>query len=66
MNPIALSVQTIDMMGFNQIPAGQNAIVAIMSCTGFDIEDALVLNRASLDRGLCLFTILLVLCIIFG
>ena len=30
---------------------GQNAIVAVMSYSGYDIEDAIVLNRSALDRG---------------
>ena len=29
----------------------QNAMVAVMSYSGYDIEDAVVLNRASIDRG---------------
>lgn len=32
-------------------PAGQNIIVAIMPYEGYNIEDAVVLSQASLDRG---------------
>jgi len=39
------------MINFEKLPAGQNASVAIMIYTGYDIEDAIILNRASLDRG---------------
>lgn len=46
-----LTTKTIELVGFDQLGAGQNATVAVMSYTGYDIEDALVMNKASLDRG---------------
>lgn len=36
----------------NELPAGVNAIVAIMSHTGFNQEDSVMINQSALDRGL--------------
>lgn len=50
MKPMVKS-RTLDLINFDKLPGGQNASLCVMSYSGYDIEDAIVINRGSIDRG---------------
>jgi len=58
-NPARPLVDTriMDMIHINKIPSGFNAVVAIMTHTGYNQEDSLLFNKGSIDRGLFQATI---------
>ena len=41
-----------DLMGFNEMPYGVNAIVAVLTYTGHNMEDSIIFNQSAIDRGL--------------
>ncbi|KAK1442624.1 beta and beta-prime subunits of DNA dependent RNA-polymerase [Babesia gibsoni] len=38
-------------MKYEDYPTGMNAVVAVIAHTGFDMEDAMIINKSSLERG---------------
>jgi len=47
-----VKTRPMEILGYNQRPSGQNCLVAVMSFEGYNMEDAIVFNKASIERGL--------------
>ncbi len=50
-SPILRTALT-DVVGFDTHPAGQNFVVVIAPWEGYNMEDAIIFNKASIERGL--------------
>jgi len=47
-----VKTESMDLIGYNLRPSGQNCVVAVISFQGYNMEDALIFNKASIERGL--------------
>jgi DNA-directed RNA polymerase beta subunit len=56
MKPL-VETRIMNLIHLNKIPSGSQLIVAIMTHTGYNQEDSLLINKGSVDRGMALTTV---------
>ena len=56
MRPL-VDTRVMNFINLHKIPSGKTVIVAIMTYSGYNQEDSILFNRASIDRGLFAATI---------
>ncbi len=47
-----VTTETAPIVGLDSRPNGQNVVIAIITHHGYNMDDAVVINRASIERGL--------------